>query len=636
MNRTSHPTKPHSAGLLSIFASKRFGPFFWTQALGAFNDNVYKNSLSILIAFQFSNGSAATSHKLVNLAAGLLVLPFFLFSAFAGQISDKYDKAMLIRWIKAAEIVIMVCACIAFYLNSITLLMIILFLMGTQSAFFGPIKYSIIPQHLEVEEVMAGNALVSMGTFLAILTGTMLGGILIQYGETYVGIGIILAAIAGYWASLGIPAAPSPTPDLEISPNPFTQLWRTVGYTRRVHSVFLSILGISWFWFLGSCYLTQIPNFTKLVLQGNESVVTLLLTVFALSIGCGSILCEKISGGKIELGLVPIGSIGLSLFGIDLFLACRTPDVVGLIDWKYFLLHSEGSWRVMADLALIGLFGGFYIVPLNAFVQTWTEPAFRARVIAGGNILNAFFMVLASVVGMILLGKMASTIPQFFMVIAVANIGVALYIYTVVPEFTIRFLIWMLTHTMYRVRSEGMAVIPDEGPVVLVCNHVSYVDGLIISSACRRPVRFVVHEAVYRAPVLNFIFRNGKAIPINSQKKKPEIYKRAFEEIAKALDEGQPVCIFPEGKLTDDGEVDEFKKGIERIVARNPVPVIPMALRGLWGSFFSNRGGGAPMKARPSRFWSRVELVAGEPVPPAEVTAEGLREKVMALRGDAK
>ncbi len=629
-------TNDRGRSQFALLGTRRFAPFFWTQFLGAFNDNVFRNALIIVIAFQASDALGVDSHTLVNIAAGLFILPFFLFSATAGQIADKFDKARIIRAVKLLEICIMGGAAAAFSMGNVYGLLLLLFLMGTQSTFFGPVKYSIIPQHLAPRELVGGNAMVEMGTFVSILLGTMLGGILVQLegGMAWIGAAVCTIAGLGWLASGWIPPAPSLTPDLRVSLNPLKETWKTIQFGRRVHSVFLSILGISWFWFLGMAYLTQIPNFTRDVLRGDEGVVTLLLTMFSVGIGGGSLLCEKLSGRKVELGLVPLGSLGLSLFGIDLFLAYETPAVEALMGVSGFLA-TDGSFRVLADLVLIGVFGGLYIVPLFAFVQMRTEPEFRARVIAANNILNAFLMVLSTVVAILLLGVAGLTVSQFFLVLALANIAVAAYIYSVVPEFAMRFLIWILTHIMYRVRHEGLDRIPETGPAVLVSNHVSYVDGLIIGGACRRPIRFVVYEPIYRLPVIHFIFKTGKAIPITSKTQNPEAYARAFETIGKALDAGELICLFPEGKLTKDGEIDTFKSGIEKVVGRNPVPVIPMALRGLWGSFFSHKGGPA-LKRRPRRFWSRLELVVGEPMAPDEVTAERLHTEVAELRGDKR
>ncbi len=307
----------------TLMRERRFLPFFITQFLGAFNDNVFKNALIILIAFQVVASDPAASNRLINLAAGLFVLPFFLFSATAGQLSDKYEKSRYIRWVKVLEIVIMLGATVGFILGSVELLIAMLFLMGCQSTMFGPVKYSIMPQHLQPEELVGGNAWIEMGTNMAILLGTMFGGILIAWHQGYLWVSgaLITIAILGYFSSRAIPAAPPAAPDLKINWNPVTETGRILKITYQNFTVFQSVLGISWFWFLGSVYLSQLPNFTKLTLGGGEHVVTLLLTLFAIGIGIGSLLCERLSGRIVEIGLVPFGSIGLTLFGVDLFFA---------------------------------------------------------------------------------------------------------------------------------------------------------------------------------------------------------------------------------------------------------------------------------------------------------------------------
>lgn len=621
-------------GLLKI---RRFAPFFWTQFFGAFNDNVFKNALILIIAYHGVQQSPdLDAHVMINMAAGALILPFFLFSALAGEISDKYEKSRLIRYIKLLEVVIMMLAAVAFFFSNITALMILLFALGTQAAFFGPVKYSILPQHLHPGELVGGNAMVEMGTFVAILLGTIGGGILIQMdnGPLMVGAGIIGVALAGYAASRFIPEAPAASPGLKIKWNPLTETWKTVQLVRDPDSVFKSILGISWFWFLGASYLTQLPAYTRDVLHSSESVVTLLLALFSIGVGAGSLMCERLSGRKVELGLVPLGSIGLSIFGFDIFFAYQAPAAAHLMGLSDFF-SSPGSLRVIFDFIMIGVSGGLFIVPLYAFIQLRTRPEIRSRVIAANNILNALFMVMASIMGAVLLSWVGLSIPWFFLVLVMLNIAVALYIYSVIPEFTMRFLVWVLTSAMYRVRTRDLDHIPEEGAAVVVCNHVSLVDGPLIAGACRRPIRFVVYEPIYRLPVLHFIFKTGKAIPIHSKAKKPEVYSRAMEQISLALREGEIVGIFPEGEMTRDGEIGVFRPGIEKIIRENPVPVIPLALRGLWGSFFSNDGGYA-MTHRPKRFWSRVELIGSPPVPPGQVTAASLRQIVERIRGEYK
>ncbi len=619
----------------TLLKQRRFLPFFVTQFLGAFNDNVFKNALIILIAFQVAVADPAQVNTLINLSAGLFVLPFFLFSATAGQLADKYEKGHLIRLVKLLEILIMLGAAVGLILGEVVLLIGLLFLMGFQSALFGPVKYSIMPQHLAPEELVGGNGWVQMGTFLAILTGTMVGGILIAIqdgGAWMVGVTVVVVATLGFLASLFIPRAQPDAPDLRINWNPLTSAWPIINFTRGNRTVFLSVLGVSWFWFLGATYLAQLPNYTKLALGGDEHVVTLLLTLFAFGIGVGSLLCERLSGRQVELGLVPFGSIGLTLFGMDLYFAVAPvapgAPLVGALEF----LGSAANWRVAADILLMGLFGGFYIVPLYSLVQQRSAPSHRSRVIACNNIINALFMVLSAVLAIVFLG-LGLTIPQFLLLTALFNAVVAVYIFTLVPEFLMRFIVWILVNLVYRLKTRGLEHIPDEGPVVVVCNHVSFMDALVVIGSCRRPIRFVMDHEIFKIPVLSFVFRTAGAVPIAPARKDPETLEQAYERVAGYLEAGEVVGIFPEGRLTGDGEIGPFKTGIERIIQRTPAPVVPMALRGLWGSFFSRRHGPA-MRHFPRRFWSRIELAVGEPVPPEQATSERLRERVVQLRGD--
>ena len=619
----------------TLLRERRFLPFFVTQFLGAFNDNVFKNALIILIAFQAANVDPGRSNFLINLCAGLFVLPFFLFSATAGQLCDKYEKSRYIRWVKLLEIVIMLGAAAGFILNNVPLLIAMLFMMGFHSTLFGPAKYSIMPQHLKPDELVGGNAWVEMGTNLAILLGTILGGVLIawQLGHVWVSGAVILIAVLGFLTSWAIPPAPPAAPDLKINWNPVSETWNILKFTYQSFTVFQSVLGISWFWFLGSVYVAQLPNFTKLTLGGGEHVVTLLLTLFAVGIGLGSLLCERMSGRQVELGLVPFGSIGLTVFGVDLFFATpATPPASGELLGVLAFLGQPGSWRVVMDVVLIGMFGGFFIVPLYALVQQRSQPSHLSRVIAGNNILNAVFMVAAAIIAVVMLDRGLS-IPQLLLLMAIFNAAVAVYIFTLVPEFLMRFIVWILVNVGYRLKTRGLEHIPAEGPMVVVCNHVSYMDALVVIGCCRRPIRFVMDHRIFKIPLLNFVFRTAGAIPIAPAHENPELLERAYDRVARYLEEGEVVGIFPEGKLTADGEIGPFKAGIEQIIQRTPAPVVPMALRGLWGSFFSRRYGKA-MSHFPRRFWSRIELTVGEPIPAQRATSALLRERVAALRGD--
>ncbi len=628
------------AGSKSQFAllkTPRFLPFFITQFLGAFNDNVFKNALIIFITFHVASLTQADINTLINTAAGLFILPFFIFSAFAGQVADKFEKSLLIRRVKLAEIGIMALAGVGFLIGHTGFLIAVLFLMGTQSAFFGPVKYSILPQHLKATELVGGNALVEMGTFLAILVGTIVGGILAGFGDAgrgWVTAALLLVAVCGWLSSRKIPRARAPVPDLKLNLNPFSETLRVLRFTYENKVVFRSILGISWFWFYGALFLAQLPAYTKTVLGGDAQVVTLLLATFSVGIGLGSLLCERMSGHKVEIGLVPFGAIGLTVFAIDLALASPEQPAASLVGIGGFL-DQPGSIRILADLTLMALFGGFYSVPLYALIQQRTREENRARVIAGNNILNALFMVVSALfaIGMLRAGV---TLPNLFLAMGLLNVAVAVYIFKLVPEFLMRFLVWMLVHSVYRLRLKNIEAIPETGPAVIACNHVSFVDALIIMAACRRPIRFIMYYKIFDIPIMRFIFRTAGAIPIASKKEDPALQEKAFEAVAKGLERGDLIGIFPEGEITRDGELGTFRPGIERIIKRNPVPVIPMALRGLYGSFFSRMGGAAMSKPVRllTRFWSDIELVAADPVPAGSVRAEALKDIVLQLRGE--
>jgi 1-acyl-sn-glycerol-3-phosphate acyltransferase len=617
-----------------LLRERRFAPFFWTQFLGAGNDNVYKNALVIFVAFQAMTLTTLSANDLVNIAAAVFIAPFVLFSATAGQVADKFEKSRLIRFIKVFEIGIMIVGAIGFYRRDLVLLFAALALMGVHSTLFGPVKYAILPQNLRSDELIGGNGLVEMGTFVAILLGEIIGGLVIAIkpnGPVLAGATAIAIAVAGYLVSRGIPTTAAVAPELRINWNPFTETSRNLRFAYGNRVVWLSMLGISWFWFYGATYLTQFATFTKAVLGGDEHVATLLLAVFSVGIGIGSLLCERLSGHKVEVGLVPFGSIGLSVFAIDLYFASRGLQPQGLAGIERFV--SVGAhWRIVADLVLLGAFGGFYIVPLYALIQERSDPAHRSRIIAANNILNALFMVASAGIALGLL-QAGLSIPQLFLATGLMNAIVAIYIYSLVPEFLMRFLAWLLIHSLYRVDKQGLEQIPDEGACVIVCNHVSFVDAIVIAACVRRPVRFVMDHRIFALPFLSFIFRTMRAIPIAPAREDPALKERGFAEAADALKAGEIVCIFPEGKITDTGEINPFRPGLQRILEQAPVPVVPMALRGLWGSFFSRSCGGRAMR-RLRGLFSKIALVAGPPLAPEQATPEKLRETVFALRGD--
>ena len=627
----TRPGEPSNTSQFGLLGTRRLAPLFVTQFFGAFNDNLFKQAFIIILTF---GGliAAGDSRIYVNLAAAIFILPFFLFSATAGTLADKFEKSRLIRFVKLGEIAVAALAGIALYLESVTALFVVLFLLGVQSTFFGPLKYSILPQHLDARELVGGNAMVQMGTFVAILLGTIAGGILGGWDDVSLWLFafVVAVAVTGYLSCRWIPPA-APTQSDNLGWNPAVETWRLITLARERKAVFLSILGVSWFWLLGSVVLAQLPSLVE-ELDGGPFVVTLITVVFTVAIAAGSLLCEKLSGRRVEIGLVPVGAAGVSVFGLDACFAIGGVAAGGVERGVFEFLAADGVGRLLFDLAMMGVFTGLYVVPLQANIQTRTPNDRRARVIAANNVLNALFMVTGAGFA-IAWFKLDGTIASLIGAMALINAGVAVFIFQQVPEFSMRFLIWAISHTMYRVRHRSLETIPERGAAVLVCNHVSYMDACLLAGAVRRPIRFVMHDSIYRIPVLHFIFRTGRTIPILPQGEDPKVYEDAFQSIREGLAAGDLMCIFPEGKLTTDGEIDRFRRGIERIVGETPVPVVPMALRGLWGSFFSPEGRGAFKRGR-GRFWSRVEIAAGDPVAPHQVNADDLRERVRELRGD--
>jgi 1-acyl-sn-glycerol-3-phosphate acyltransferase len=614
----------------ALLQTRRFLPLFLTQFLGAFNDNLFKTALTVVIVYGLGSANA---NLLTNLAAGLFILPFFLFSAAAGQLADKFDKSRIIRYTKMAEVAIMAFGFVAWSLGNATLLFVALLFMGTQSAFFGPSKYAILPQHLDETELVGGNAQLEMSTFVAILIGTIVGGLLSSADTSQlVGPVVVTIACLGLITSWRIPRAPAAAPELTIDWNPMRATRDMFRVARDHHyRVLLSIMGISWFWLLGSAYLTQIPNYVASYLHGGPSVATLLLGSFTAGIGLGALLCDRMSGHKIEIGLVPFGALGISLFGIHLSTHTIAEPTVPY-DIAAFI--AAGGLPVVIDIIGLTLFGGFFIVPLYAFVQQDSPPEQRARMIALNNIINAVFMVVAALFGAVMLQVSGVSIPALFLTLAIMNIVVSLFVFQQVPLFAARFFVWLLSHSIYRVRHEGLEHIPDEGPALLTCNHVSFVDTLLLTGAIRRPIRFIMTKRIFDIPGLNFIFRTVRAIPILPKAEDAAAYEAAFDEIDHALEKGELVCIFPEGTLTTHGEINEFKPGVQKILARRSVKVVPMALRGLWGSLFSAEGGF--FKGGPKRLFGRIDVVAGSAIDPADVSPEHLEDQIRALRGDRR
>lgn len=615
----------------SLLGQKRFLPYFITQFFGAFNDNIFKNVLLLFVAFAGVGVLPISSNLFINLAAGLFILPFFLFSASAGVLADKYEKSWFIRKVKIAEIGIMCLGAIGFITESYLILLLLLFLMGTQSAFFGPVKYALLPQQLKQDELVPGNALVETGTFLAILLGTLGAGVIASAENAkYLAAGsVVLFALLGYISSRSIPEAPASAPDLAFRWRPIQQTKQTIAIAKADRTTFQALMAISWFWFLGAAYLTQFPNFTKIYLNGNESAVSFLLALFSIGIAVGSLACDKLSNHRIEIGIVPLGSLGITIFGW--LMASSVPSSLPVFETFADFVAHQPLWPVFAYLLLLGASGGIFIVPLYALMQQRAKVTERAQVIAALNIYNSLFMVGSAVLGIVCLTVLKMSIPQLFMLLAAMNLMVAIYLFLQRPIFVVRFLVWVLTHTMYRVKHKNLHHLPKKSGALIVCNHVSYMDALLLSAVCPRLIRFVMEEDYANLPVLRRFLKRAGVIPISASNRGS--IRRAFNEVEQALAEGHIVCIFPEGRLTADGEMNEFMRGMDIILKRSPVPVIPMALKGLWGSYFSRHKGSA-CKGLPTRFWSKLEIEAGEPVSPEIATTTLMHEKVSNLRGD--
>jgi 1-acyl-sn-glycerol-3-phosphate acyltransferase len=591
-----------------IIFQRRFGPLFLTQFAGALNDNIFKNAMVILLSYRAA--SEAESGFLVNAAAGLFILPFFLFSAAAGRVADKFDKGQVMRAVKVAEIFIMILGAAGFFYNSQWMLFLALFLMGIHSTFFGPVKYSVLPQHLREDELIAGNALIEMGTFMAILIGTLLGGALAGHGEAKVISAWVLGvAIFGWFTSLFVPKAPPADPSLKISFKFRSDIREMMDACKQREGIWNAVMGISWFWYFGSTFLAQLPSFSKHTLHSdNPAMTTVLLATFSISVGVGSLLTERLSRGELELGMVPLGALGMSLFSGDMFFVDIATASKSLIHFPSIGIENvKIPFRILFDIAMTGISGSLFIVPMYAYLQYRSEERTRSRLIAANNVFNAVFMVGSALFTMFFY-KVGLNTVQIIFVTAVMNLVVTTWVITLIPEFLMRFIIWLLASTIYRLRYSGRHLIPSTGPALIVANHVSYIDWFIVTAACRRPVRFVMYHYFFKMPGIHIFAEAAKAIPIAPAKEDAALKEKSFDAISAALKEGHVVCIFPEGGITSDGQLMPFRPGVERILARDPVPVYLMGLNGLWGSFFSRVGGHA-MSKMPHPRWRVISIV---------------------------
>ncbi|TQV81594.1 acyl-[ACP]--phospholipid O-acyltransferase [Denitrobaculum tricleocarpae] len=581
-----------SHGPMFLLKTKRFLPYFATQFLGALNDNLFKNAAAFLIIFQLADSSGSDGQILVNIATGLFILPFFLFSAMAGNIADRMSKTKLMRLVKTMEIPIMGLAAYGFFSGNVTVLLTTLFLMGTQSSFFGPVKYSALPELMKPDELLNANALVEGGTFLAILAGTIAGGLLIEAeaGRTLVSSALLVCAGLGLVSSWLIPGTAAPaarktTNDSEgrtRGKTPFFgQTFAVLRHAAENRPVFLSILGISWFWAVGATYLTQFLGLTKNIIGGDETVVTLLLATFTIGIASGSLLCSKLLKGEVSAKYVPFGALGIAIFSLDLAYAASSvtmPDIT--FTAKTFLLDWR-NWRFLVDLTLLAMFGGIFVVPLYTILQSRSEDAHRSRNIAANNIMNALFIVVAALLAAGAFAIGASVI-EVFVAIAIGSVIAAVYICKLLPQELFKTSAAAILRVLFKVRLRDVENLQRVGDkAVIVANHVSYLDGLLLAAFLPGDLVFAVDTAQAKKWWVRVFLSMVEAFPMDPTN--PMATKSLIKEVAK----GKRCVIFPEGRLTRTGALMKIYEGPGMIADKADAPIIPIRLDGVQHSRFT-------------------------------------------------
>ncbi|MGE3317883.1 MAG: acyl-[ACP]--phospholipid O-acyltransferase [Candidatus Berkiella sp.] len=578
-----------------LLSQKRFLPLFITQFLGAFNDNLFKNALVVLITFVLVNELPVKHEILVTLAGCLLIVPMFIFSALAGALADKYEKAKLIRIIKLAEIILMALGALGFVLHNIMLLMTVLFLLGVQATFFGPLKYSILPAHLAEDELVGGTALIEMGTFLAILLGNILGVILVvlPHGIYAISAAILLFAILGFVSSCFIPKAQPPAPNLAISFYVVKETVAIVKFSQQSKDIFLSILGISWFWLIGFVFLAEFPNYAKDFIKGNEQVFVLFLALFSIGVGIGSMFCNRLLKGRIEATFVPLSALGMSIFTIDLYYATlyalsHVNPASLLTPWQF--LQHPAHWRILFDVFAIAFCGGLYIVPLYAILQHRSEESHKARVIASNNIMNALFMSGAALLVMLLL-KINFTIPQIFLTMALINLVVMVQSCRLLPGALVKSILRMVLHFLYRVEVKGLENYDKSGDrVVIAPNHTSFLDAVLLAAFLPGKVSFAMYSGYLNKwwvrPVKLFveIFGIEPANPFS------------LKTIIKYVKQGKHLVIFPEGRITVTGALMKIYEGPGLIADKADAVILPILIEGAQYSPFSRLKGRVHIK----------------------------------------
>ncbi len=615
-----------------LLLQRRLGPLWICQLANSLNNQFLRAATLWILSGKAYAVLGVPSVRTATVA--LFVVPAILFAAIAGQIVDRLDRARAVVIAQSVGLLASVGAIYGLATGHGSLVLACVAAAGLQSTLFAPAQGALLRQHLGDTELTPGNGLMTAGRQIAMLLSMLLlmatmdgpsaSGILIP--------ALAASAVVGWAAAFGIPTSPAPCPGLRISWNPVGALRVTILAALADRNVYLAILGVSWFWFTHLVFLVNLPAYATEVIGASALALTVLVMTPLMGLMLGALLCQPASGRRVELGLVPLGALGMALAGMGFYI--NSPEAAPTSARSLSeLLGSATYLRCLFDLALFGLAAGLYVVPLYALIQQ-IAPRERLGRVLGGMMLYSLLFVTLALGGAQWLRSEGLSVHAVVLMAVLLQFSVSIYIFLLLPEFLLRLLMWLLVHTFYRVNASGLERVPPEGPVILVCNHVSYLDALVIGAMIRRPVRFVMHRYIFKIPIMRTVFRLAKAIPIVSGKKDPEGLRFALDQVSRELSAGRVVAVFPEGMLTRDGDIGVFRSGIERMVERNPVPVIPMALQGLWGSFYSFAEG-EPMAHWP-RFrprWSRIGLHIGEPIPPGDVTADLLRERVAALRG---
>jgi acyl-[acyl-carrier-protein]-phospholipid O-acyltransferase / long-chain-fatty-acid--[acyl-carrier-protein] ligase len=603
-----------SGGFRSLLKDRGFNAFLWTQFLGAFNDNVYKIAVSMRAVHVAA--SSESSSLYLALVGAVFVVPFLLFSGYAGHLADAVSKRSVLIGVKVFEIFVMVLGLAAFFSTRIELMLVVLFLMALHSTVFSPAKYGIVPEILPDAELSRANALLEMSTFTAIVLGTSVGAFLFSAWKAEpwkMGLVMIAVSVTGFLVSLRITRVPASGTSAPFRFNPMAEVIAGSRHLLKERPLTLTVVGISYFWFLGALFQMDLLLFGNEVLRASDKKIGLMVTALAIGIGIGSMLAGRLSGNKVELGLVPLGALFMGVCSIALSMV------------------SHSYWLSVTVLSLLGMASGLFIVPLNAYLQQRSGSREKGRMIATNSVYNTIGILLASATLWILHDKLHIAPDKLVLIFGIATLVSSVYVVSVVPEFLVRFLLWLTTHTLFKIRIVGQANVPFRGPALLVANHMSHIDGFLIGACVQRFVRFLVWKPYYQMPAIHWFFRLTKAIPAGAGG--PRDVVASIQAARRELEEGHVVCIFAEGAISRTGNMLPFRRGLEKIVADLDVPVIPVHLDRLWGSIFSFERGKFLWK-RPKRVPYPVTVSFGSPMP-STVSAHQVRQAILELGSNA-